>query len=109
MSKKSSSGKMSHSTHKPPVKHFDAAMAHSNKITERRKERRTTHPLTARAEELGRRINRVLYNASKSVSTVTGPVAKYLRGSKGGTRRKRGTRRRGKRGTRRRGTRRRSH
>jgi hypothetical protein len=105
--KTSSASKMSHSTHKPPVKHFDAAMAHSNKITERRKQRRTTHPITERAAELGRRINSALYNASKRVSTVTGPVAKYLRGSKGGTR-KRGTRKRGtrKRGTRKRGTRR---
>jgi hypothetical protein len=100
--KTSSASKMSHSTHKTPVKHFDTAMAHSNKITERRKQRRTTHPITERAAELGRRINSALYNASKSVSTVTGPVANYFRGKKGGTRKKRGTRRRGtrrKRGT----------
>ena len=106
--KTSSASKMSHSTHKPPVKHFDAAMAHSNKITEQRKQRMTRHPITERAAELGRRITDAFYSASKSVSTVTGPVAKYLRGSKGGTRRKRGTRKRGtrKRGTRKRGTRR---
>jgi hypothetical protein len=102
MSKKSSSGKTS-------VKSIEVIVERGRKIDDKRKERMTTHPLTARAEYLRRRITDALYSASKGASTVTGPVAKYLRGSKGGTRKKRGTRRRGKRGTRRRGTRRRSH
>jgi len=99
MSKKSSTS-MSHSTRKTPVKSIEVIVERGRKIDEKRKERRTTHPITARAEDLRRRINDALYSASKRTSTVTN----YLRGKKGGTRkrgiRKRGTRRR-KRGTRR--------
>ena len=100
MSKKSSASKMSHSTGKTSVKSIEVIVERGRKIDEKRKERMTTHPITARAEDLRRRLNDALYSASKRASTVTN----YLRGKKGGTR-KRGTRKRGtrkrKRGTRR--------